>query len=476
VLNPRQTRILATIGPASRRVTVLRRLVKAGMNAVRINCSHGTWREHAAVIRRVRALGEESGKPIAILADLQGPKIRTGPLARGKGVKLAAGAEFVITTRRVGGNATEVGTTYAGLPGDVGKGDRIFLDDGRIELAVEGTDDTDVRCRVLFGGVLGEHKGINLPTSNVSARALTAKDRADLLRVLEAGVDMVALSFVRTADDVRQAQQIMDEVGRVVPVIAKIEKREGFDNLNAILDEVWGVMIARGDLAVETSTAEVPIMQKEIIRRACARAKPVITATQMLESMVSNPRPTRAEASDVANAVLDGTDAVMLSAETAVGRFPVETVRTMAEIAVTAESNRSADTMIAGRDVESGSSPAAACAHGACEVARSIDAAAIVVFTLSGVTARLVAQLRPAVPIVAFTPNVETYRQLSLVWGVTPARITFGASSDRLIGKGARELVKSGYAPPGAAVVMVAGATDLVGAANLIKIHDLPRS
>jgi pyruvate kinase len=470
----RQTKIVATIGPASSTKGVLRRLVKAGVNVARVNLSHGTWRTHSAVIKRLREVSAELDSPLAIMADLQGPKIRTGTLARGKPVTLDSGDLISITTRDVTGSAEEISTTYDGFPGDVRPGQRVYIDDGRIELVAETVDSDTVHCRVLHGAILKEHKGINLPDTDISSPCITKKDRGDIKRAIDAGVDLLALSFVRSGQDVAAAARMAEEAGRSTPVIAKIETREALEDLDAILCESWGVMVARGDLAVETSTAEVPIVQKEIIREASVKCRPVITATQMLESMTENPRPTRAEASDVANAVFDGTDAVMLSGETAVGRFPVETVSTMSSIIEAAEAGRGADVMLAGQCLSIAGNAAGSCARGACTVAREVNAKAIVVFTLSGATALLVSQVRPAVPIVALTPNEDALRRLSAVWGVTPALIEFGQSTDSLRKTGIGKLIDAGFCSHGSTVVAIAGQMGKVGATNLIQVVTLP--
>jgi pyruvate kinase len=338
-MNFRHSKIVCTIGPASRSPKMIDRLLRAGMDVARLNFSHGTHEQHAKNISVLRAASSEHEKPIAVLADLQGPKIRTGALAGGGPVVLRAGQRFVITTARVLGDSTRVNTTFTPLPREVHRGDRILLSDGLIELRVEQVRDGQVICEVVNGGALGEHKGINLPGVKLRVPALTPKDRADLLFALKHGADYIAVSFVRRPEDVLLAKQLIRRAGKDTPVIAKLEKPEAIENLDAILRAADGVMVARGDLGVEMNPERVPVVQKMIITRAREFRRPVITATQMLESMTENPRPTRAEASDVANAIFDGSDAVMLSAETASGKYPVESVAMMARIIEEAEAS-----------------------------------------------------------------------------------------------------------------------------------------
>lgn len=418
----RRTKIVATLGPATGTPERIAGLIRAGMNVARLNFSHGTHADHAARIAMVRRAAAEAGKHIAILQDLQGPKIRTGPLEGGQPVELVAGARFVITTEPLIGNAERVSTTYAALPSDVRPRDRILLSDGLIELVVVGRNETDVETEVVHGGRLKEHQGINLPGVRVSAPAATEKDIEDLRFGLEQGVDYVALSFVRRASDVVQVKEIIKQAGKNTPVVAKIERPEALDVLPEILAVADAVMVARGDLGVEMPPERVPLVQKQIIDAANRALIPVITATQMLESMIQNPRPTRAEASDVANAIIDGTDAVMLSGETAAGAYPIEAVQMMALIADAVEASGSA--------VDHNATPrwaipevqttARAIADAAATIARSLPVRAIAVLTQSGSSARLVSHYRPSVPIIAFSPSEETARRTALYWGVTP--------------------------------------------------------
>ncbi|HEX6818945.1 MAG TPA: pyruvate kinase, partial [Ktedonobacterales bacterium] len=433
----RRTKIVCTLGPASSSEAAIEALIQAGMNVARINFSHGAHDEHAATIARVRAVASRLGVPIAILQDLQGPKIRTGPLQDGKPVRLADGQTFIITTQPVDGTRERVSTTYDPLPLDVRRGDRILLSDGSIELRVEATNETDVRCHVVHGGLLAEHQGINLPGVVVSAAALTPKDREDLIFGVHHRVDFIALSFVRRADDILEAKRLIAEAVRTapgpsdprpeglhptayeedgrVPVIAKLEKPEALSRLDAILEAADGVMVARGDLGVEMPLEQVPVAQKRIISRANELGMPVITATQMLESMIHSPRPTRAEASDVANAIIDGTDAVMLSGETAVGEFPVEAVRVMARIAEQTEGHWPSQVATTGRQAHVTLSHAVSMA--ARTLAERAEAPLLVVFTRTGASARLISRERPGAAIVAYTPFESVYRRLALWWG-----------------------------------------------------------
>src|SRR6266699_3625974 len=434
----RRTKIVCTIGPATNSEERLEELMRAGMNVARLNFSHGTHSVHAVVIERIRTISARLGWPIAILQDLQGPKIRTGELENGQPVKLVDGATVTITTRPVVGNAQTVATTYTPLPQDVKPGDRILLDDGLLELRELNSNETDVECQVVHGGMLKEHKGINLPGVHVSAPALTEKDRKDLIFVVMHDVDYVALSFVRQPEDVLEAKYLIrqfqvekgeKEQAKTLPLIAKLEKPEAVAHLDQILDVVDGVMVARGDLGVEMAPEKVPLIQKRIIAACHDRGLPVITATQMLESMITHPRPTRAEASDVANAILDGTDALMLSAETATGAYPLEAVQMMGSIAQETE----ADYRRARQPQCQHLTPAHAVSHAARALAEETSVQAIVVFTRSGASAHLISTDRPRTPILAYTPSEHVYRQLALWWGVWPHRIDMGETTEELI-------------------------------------------
>lgn len=468
-----RTKIVATIGPASRERPVLERLARAGIDVVRLNFSHGEPEEHLQVMRTVREISHQLDRPIAVLQDLAGPKIRTGRLRGGLPVLLPDGARLVITTdESVEGDASRISTTYDALPRDVSPGDRILLDDGNLELRVSRVVDGEVECEVTHGGLLRPNKGMNLPGVKISAPALTEKDKRDLALGIKNDVDYVAISFVRQAADVEQARSAIADLGGSAPVIAKIEKREAVDDLNAIVAAADGVMVARGDLGVELPTEEVPTLQKRIIQSANAAGKAVITATQMLESMVDNPRPTRAEASDVANAIVDGTDAVMLSAETARGRYPVESVETMARIAVYTEAHLSHRDPVRRR--ASGNPTrivARSLARVAAMVAEELECKLIVAFTASGSTACLVSMYRPGSPIAAITYDEDTYRRLALWWGVIPLKSRVARTTDEMVLDAEALLKRKELVRPGDVVLMLGGQSHTAGTTNMIRVH-----
>ena len=465
----RHSKIVCTIGPASRSPKMIDRLVRAGMDVARLNYSHGTHEEHAKGIAMLRAAGVEHEKPIAILVDLQGPKIRTGALAGGGPVLLRTGQKFEITTAKVLGDSTRVNTTYTPLPREVQRGDRILLSDGLIELRVEKVRDGRVICEVANGGSLGEHKGINLPGVKLRVPALTPKDRTDLVFALKQGANYIAVSFVRRPEDVLLAKRLIRRQGRDTPVIAKLEKPEAIENLDAILKAADGVMVARGDLGVEMSPERVPVVQKTIIARAREFRRPVITATQMLESMTENPRPTRAEASDVANAIFDGSDAVMLSAETASGKYPVEAVSMMARIIEEAESSIREFAQPAPQEQLK---VAETVAELVCHASRELHMRVIAVFTHSGFTARLVSLYRPMVPIVAFSPEAETRRRLALIWGVLPRMIQDVQKVDGLAAVAEKRLLEERVVRKGDVIGIVAGTPmGIRGTTNFMKFH-----
>jgi pyruvate kinase len=469
----RRTKIVATLGPATSTPERIAGLIRAGMNVARLNFSHGTHAEHAARIAMVRRAAAEAGRHVAILQDLQGPKIRTGPLENGQPVELVAGQRFVITTEPIVGDAHRVSTTYRALPLDVRPRDRILLSDGLIELVVTGHTDTEVETEVVHGGRLREHQGINLPGVRVSAPAATEKDLADLAFGLEQGVDYVALSFVRRASDVREVKEFIRRAGKQTPVIAKIERPEALDVLPEILAEADGIMVARGDLGVEMPPERVPIVQKQIIAAANQALLPVITATQMLESMIHNPRPTRAEASDVANAIIDGTDAVMLSGETAAGAYPIEAVQMMALIADAVEASYTGgqhSTTPRWSFAPAQSTPRAIAAA-ACTIANSLPVRFIVVLTQSGASARLVSHYRPEVPILAFCPSEETARRTSLYWGVTPIVIEARDRLDELEQQIVRMMRETGMVRKGDLIVLSGGhPVYRYGPTNFLKV------
>jgi pyruvate kinase len=465
----RHSKIVCTIGPASRSPRIIERLLRAGMDVARLNFSHSSHADHAQSIALLRAAANKQQKPIAVLGDLQGPKIRTGPLAGGLPVLLRSGQRFVITTARVLGDSTRVSTIFRPLPREVHRGDRILLSDGLIELRVERVRSQEIVCEVVNGGALGEHKGINLPGIQLRVPALTQKDRADLVFALKQGVNYIAVSFVRRPEDVILAKSLIRRAGKDTPVIAKLEKPEAIENLDAILRVADGVMVARGDLGVEMNPERVPVVQKMIISRARQARRPVITATQMLESMTENPRPTRAEASDVANAIFDGSDAVMLSAETASGKYPVEAVSMMARIIEEAEGSITEFPRPAPQEKLK---VAETVAELVCHASRELHMKVIAVFTHSGFTARLVSRYRPLVPIVSFSPEAETRRRMALIWGVCPRSIPDVHKVDGLAEVSEKRLLEEGLVGKGDVIGIVAGTPmGIRGSTNFMKFH-----
>jgi pyruvate kinase len=465
----RHSKIVCTIGPACRSPRIIDRLLRAGMDVARLNFSHGTHEEHARSIAQLRATSHELKKTIAILADLQGPKIRTGALAGGGPVVLSTGHKFVITTARVLGDSTRVSTIFRSLPNEVHRGDRILLSDGLIELRVEQVRGGEILCEVINGGALGGHKGINLPGVKLRVPAVTQKDREDLAFALKHGADYIAVSFVRRPEDVLQAKALIRRARKDTPVIAKLEKPEAIENLNGILRVADGVMVARGDLGVEMSPERVPVVQKAIIARAREFRRPVITATQMLESMTENPRPTRAEASDVANAIFDGSDAVMLSAETASGKYPVESVSMMARIIEEAEASIAEFPRPAPQEQLK---VAETVAELVCHASRELHMKLIAVFTHSGFTARLVSRYRPRVPIIAFSPEAVTRRRMALVWGVMPKDIEDTRKIDNLAAVAEKRLLRERLVRKGDVIGIVAGTPmGIRGTTNFMKFH-----
>ena len=474
----RKAKILATFGPASRETVVIEALLAAGVNGVRINMSHGTLDEHEESIRRVRQVAETMKRPLAVLVDLSGPKIRTGVLSGGHPVKLDEGAHFTITTRSVAGDAHEVSTNYAGMARDIQPGSRVLLDDGAIELQVERTSETDVVCRVVNGGLLGERKGINLPGVKLPIPSLTDKDRRDLIWAVRQNADYIALSFVRQAEDCVEAKTLIHNAGGRQPLVAKIEKAEAIDNLDAIIAAADGVMVARGDLGVETSVELVPVYQKRIIEKANMAGKFVITATQMLQSMIENPRPTRAEASDVANAVWDGSDAVMLSGETATGKYPVMAVATMARIIESAENGdpgniEGALTKWVGK--QTGRVSIALC-EAAAFAAEEMSAKTIAVFTESGLMARRLSALRPTQRIIALTQNKEVMNELSLIWGIHPLLHQKSDSTEDMLLTGEKTLVAANTVEQGETLVMMAGRLSGLGLSSSVTLYTIGKN
>jgi len=459
---------VCTIGPATSSPERIAELVAAGMNVARLNMSHGSYADHEAVYKLVREESERTGKSIGIFADLQGPKIRLGSFADGSAV-LTSGQPWTITTREVGCTGELGSTSYAGLPGDVAPGDAILIDDGKVRLRVDAVEGDSVHTTVMVGGRVSDHKGINLPGVPVSVPALSEKDEADLRWALRLGVDWVALSFVRTATDAEDVRVIMREEGILVPVIAKIEKPQAIENLDEVVRAFDAFMVARGDLGVECPLEDVPFLQKRVVEKARRNAKPVIVATQMLESMISNPAPTRAEASDVSNAVLDGADAVMLSAETSVGAYPVETVRTMARIIESTEDHEL--NLMAAIDWQP-KTRGGVVAKAAAEVAARVEAKYLVAFTQSGDSARRLARYRGAIPMLAFTPEEKVCSQLALTWGVRPIKTSPVEHTDEMVRQVDEELLRSGRVREGQFVVIIAGSPPgIPGSTNALRIH-----
>ncbi|HOX26963.1 MAG TPA: pyruvate kinase [Candidatus Krumholzibacteria bacterium] len=466
-----RTKIVATIGPASRDPAVLERLVAAGVDVVRLNFSHGSHETHAAVLAGVRDVARRLGRTVAVLQDLSGPKIRTGGMAAPE-VVLKAGDQFTLTSRDAPGDGRTVGLTWPDLPHNVQAGDLLLVADGAIHLRVEHSGETDILCRVEVGGPLGSHKGINLPGRSLNVPILTEKDRADLAFGLAQGVDLVAVSFVRTAHDLKTVRALCAELGQPeIPLVAKIEKHEALAHIDPIMVLADGIMVARGDLGVEIPIEQVPRAQKMLIRRANAAGKPVITATQMLKSMVEAPRPTRAEATDVANAILDGTDAVMLSEETAVGQYPVLAVETMRRLAADVEAEFPHGEWLHRFPNAPHGEHDEAVAQAAVELAEDIGAAAILTLTMNGGTARMVAKRRPRPLLLAMTPAPATQRRLAVVWGVVPLLVPAAHDLEALEREAIRLALQGGHVQPGQPLVITAGIPLATrSSTNLIKV------
>jgi pyruvate kinase len=464
----RRAKIVCTMGPAVESPEKVRELIAAGMNMARLNLSHGGYEEHQSRLNEVRAAAKEAGKPVAILVDLQGPKIRLARFKAGPH-DLSRGDIFTITTDEVEGTKERVGTTYKGLPGDCKPGDRILIDDGKVTVEVTEVKGNDVVTKVIEPGAVSNNKGINLPGVAVSVPALSEKDKEDLRWGLNAGADFIALSFVRSAEDIVDVHKIMDEVGIRVPVIAKIEKPQAVANLQEIVNAFDGIMVARGDLGVELPIEEVPLVQKHCIELAREAAKPVIVATQMLDSMITNSRPTRAEATDCANAVLDGADALMLSGETSVGEFAIEAVQTMARII--SHTEEGGMDMI--RPMKSApKTKGGAITKAATEVGAIVGAKYLVTFTQSGDSARRTARLRSPIPILAFTPEVGTYNRMALDWGVEPEITPMVKHTDEMVMQADTLLIKSKRCVEGELVVIVAGSPPgIPGSTNAMRVH-----
>ena len=467
----RRAKIVCTIGPATDSPEQLQALVDAGMDVARINRSHGKAEEHEAVISRVRKASATSGRAVAVLVDLQGPKIRLETFQDGP-QELKAGDTFTITIRDVPGTKELVGTTFKGLPGDCAPGDRLLIDDGNVAVRVVEVSDTDVVTRVEVPGVVSDHKGLNLPGVAVSVPALSEKDKEDLRWAIQMDADFIALSFVRSPQDVELVHEIMDEMGKRIPVIAKIEKPQAVEALEEIVEAFDGIMVARGDLGVEMPLEAVPLVQKRAIELARIAAKPVIVATQVMDSMIKNPRPTRAEASDCANAILDGADAVMLSGETSVGAYPIETVRTMAAIIESTEEN--GGERIASIPGYFASDRAGVICDAAARIAEHMDARYLVTFTQSGTSARLLSRMRRPIPMLAFTPLETTRRRLALSWGIQTYRVPEVQHTDDMVWQLDQVVQSSRLADIGEQLVIVAGMPPgIPGSSNMLRIHEV---
>ena len=469
----RRAKIVCTLGPATETYDQIKALIEAGMDVARLNLSHGGYPEHAERYRHVRKAAEETGRSVGVLADLQGPKIRLGRFREGP-VLLERGDEFTITVEPVEGDRHQCGTTYAGLADDVTTGERILVDDGRVTLEVTAVDGPRVRTRVVEGGMISDNKGLNLPGVAVSVPALSEKDVDDLRWALRTGADVIALSFVRSGRDVEDVHRIMAEEGRRVPVIAKIEKPQAVENIEDIVAAFDGIMVARGDLGVEMPLEQVPIVQKRAVKLARRNAKPVIVATQMLDSMIDNSRPTRAEASDVANAVIDGTDAVMLSGETSVGKYPIETVRTMSRIVEAAEEDILAKGLPELTENNKPRTQGGAVARAAAEIGDFLGARFLVAFTQSGDTVKRLSRYRSPIPLLAFTPDPATRAQLNLTWGVEAFLGPHVDSTDAMVAQVDEELLRIGRCQKGDTVVITAGSPPGVpGSTNMVRVHHI---
>lgn len=470
----KKTKIVCTIGPASESVEVLEKLIDAGMNVSRINFSHGTYEEQERKIKNIKIARKNKGTPIAIMLDTKGPEIRLGTFESGP-IDIVAGQSFTLTTRDIAGNKDIVSVSYKDLPKDVKAGTRVLIDDGLVEFVVEETNDTDIKMRAINYGKLSDRKGVNIPDVNINLPAITKKDIADIIFGINNEIDYIAASFVRKASDVLEIRKILEENGgENIKIISKIESQEGVDNLDDILTVSDGIMVARGDLGVEVATEEIPLVQKDLIRASNYVGKPVITATQMLDSMIRNPRPTRAEVNDVANAILDGSDAVMLSGETAAGKYPIESVEYMTKIAEVTENSVDFKKSIENRLSWKEASSTNAISRSTTIIAEQINVSAIVVATFSGATAKQVSRFRPNVTIVASTVEDRVARELSLIWGVYPVKSKLSESTDELIDRSIYAAMEAGFVHEGEQVVLTAGIPVGAGSStNLIKVHTI---
>ena len=469
----RKTKIVCTLGPATDRDGVLRKMLMAGMNVARFNFSHGSHEEHLGRLKSLRALREELDLPVAAMLDTRGPEIRLKTFAGGS-VQLRTGQTFTLTTQDIVGDETTCAITYSDLPQDVKTGDTILLDDGLVRLTVQETTATAIRCVVENDGVMKDRKGVNVPNVRLSMPYMSQRDREDILFGVEQGFDYIAASFVRTAVDVRELRQLLDSCNSNIRIIAKIENQEGVSNLPDILAAADGVMVARGDMGVEIDFTEIPVIQKEIIAQCVACGKPVITATQMLDSMIEHPRPTRAEITDVANAIYDGTSAIMLSGETAAGKYPVEAIRTMDAIAQRTEADINYSKRMQNISNQGRISIAAATAHAACTTAMDIRADAILTVSKSGTTARLVSRFRPGTTVAALLMDPQVQRQMALYWGVVPLTMPQASSTDELVDLAVESAEKAGVVRQGDLVVITAGVpVGVSGTTNMIRVRQV---
>lgn len=468
----RRSKIVCTIGPATDDVAMIKKLLLAGMNVARLNFSHGTHEEHGRRAAAVRRAAAEAGVNVAIMLDTKGPEIRLGYFKK-EPVVLEENATVTLTTEQIKGDRERIPVTYPGLPGDVKEGDAILIADGLIELKVLSTTSTEIVCRVVNGGKLASQKGINLPGVEVNLPAVTEKDVQDITFGIEQNFDFIAASFIRKASDVLAIRQVLEKAGANLDIISKIESRQAVNNLDEIISVSNGIMVARGDLGVEIPVEEVPLVQKDIIERCNLLGKPVVTATQMLESMINNPRPTRAEASDVANAIFDGTDAVMLSGETAVGKYPLEAVETMARIAERAEAALHYEGMLAKkRSAMPQRTVTDAISYATCASAQDLEAAAIITATESGHTAKMVAKYRPKAPVIAVTPHAAVMRKLSLTWGIKPLLAASRESTDEMMAEAVEASLQAGLIKEGELIIFTAGVPARVqGTTNLLRVH-----
>lgn len=467
----RRTKIVCTVGPASESVEVLKELMQMGMNVARLNFSHGNHEEHAVRVQNIRRAAGELGLNIAILLDTKGPEIRTGLLKEGKAF-LNEGSKVILTTEQIEGDAERFSVSYENLHDEVQSGQRVLIADGLIELKIKSVSGRDILCQVVSGGELGNRKNLHVPGVSVNLPAVTEKDKADINFAVDQSFDFIAASFVRRAADVLDIKRILEERGSNISIIAKIENHEGVNNIDEILKVANGVMVARGDLGVDIPTEEVPLVQKMIIEKCNRAGRPVITATQMLDSMINNPRPTRAEATDVANSIFDGTDAIMLSGETASGKYPVEAVQTMARIAERTERALHFKEILGKKDVLPAKTVTDAISHAVCTTALDLGAKAIITSTSSGHTARMVSKYRPEARLIAVTPKMEVVRKLALVWGVQSLLVKETKNTDDMIDEAIKVSLASNLIKGGDLVVITAGVpVGLAGTTNLMKVH-----